>query len=381
MSNFLLFSRYGFHREHCVAALKEDEGDVGLALEHLLMKCYSEDGSPAKDETSHREDVTMDVALEQRQDEALALSSIYSEDFEEKIPNKLWAIQFDLDHINDILEKMKKSTEKSTVRYNPKQQEVEIDPKSVCPFYLKGDCRYGSRCWKAHVVPFGKDRTTVDGTAVEEEIAGKPYELEIRFPDGNLYPYEAPLIAFSSKTSRFPIVKCLNISKHLYHESKTFTEEGEPAIFSLVSILEDETQMQDVLQQQRLKISMPKKLENQNKHPKFVKQTKKQKGSDGASKAYTERSSRTGGASKGGGDVKPNEDIQDDDDNGEESSSSSSDEEVPTTPEKPGKIFVFPRQDQKVIDRDNRTLRENFRKKQVSESKGISCDKLLRQSF
>ena len=358
-----------------MATLKNDEGDVGLALEHLLMKCYSENGSPAKEEISHREDVTMDVALEQRQDEALALSSIYGEDFEEKIPNKLWAIQFDLEHINSILDKMQKSAEKSSVRYNPKQQqEVEVDPKSVCPFYIKGECRYGSRCWKSHVVPFGSDRTTLDGTVVEEEIAGKPYELEVRFPDGNLYPYEAPLIAFSSKTSRFPIVKCLNISRHLYNESKTFTEEGEPAIFSLVSILEDETHMQDVLQQNRLKISMPKKLENQDQRPKFVRQTKKQKGNarDDDSKAYTERSSRTGGASKGGAEVKPSEAIQDD--NAEESPSSSSDEEVPTTPEKPGKIFVFPRQDQKVIDRDNRMLRENFHKKQVIKSKGISCD-------
>ncbi|XP_072032670.1 putative ATP-dependent RNA helicase DHX57 [Amphiura filiformis] len=357
--------RYGFHREHCVTALQEND-DVGAALEYLLKKCYDDDkAKQSKDKACHGEDVTMETALEQRQDEALALSSIYAEDFEEKIPNKLWTLQLDLNHFDEIIEKLSKQDEKKQKQQKyTESKNADVDPKDVCPFYLQGNCRYGSRCWKKHVTPFGSDRTTVDGTFVEEEIDGKKYELEVRFPGDNKYPFEAPLIAFSSRTSKFPIIKCLNISKRLYDESKTLAEDGEPAVFSLISILEDETQMKDVLSEKRLIVSLPKRFENKDEGHKFVCQSKKQRKekTDTSPKGTSQMDSRA--SDKGAKNV----DNKDQGGEEDESSSSSSDEEVPTTPEKPGKIFVFPRQNQKVIERDNRQLRENFHKKQHHKS-------------
>ena len=335
--------RYGFHRDHCALKLKEFSGDVGQALEHLLLECYAKKDTSSRhsdnQEPSPNQSVDMETVLEQRTDEALALSSIYEEDFEEKIPNKVWTLQLDLEHLQELLQKeLEEKVEKAEKKKKP------VDPKDICQFYLRGNCRYGRRCYSLHVKPDSKK----DGP-MPEMLDEKNYELEIRFPEGNRYPYEAPLVVFIARTSQFPVSKSLNVCRHLHQECKELAEDGEPAIYSLISILEDPSQMSEILKEKPVQLSLPKILQSAEKQ--FVGTINRKR--DNATKKNAPQRTSEGVLKK-----------QDDD--GEVSSSSSSDEEVPVTPEKPGKKFVFPRRNPRDVERDDRALRDQFRRKQAS---------------
>ena len=106
-----------------------------------------------------------------------------------------------------------------------------------------------------------------DGDDVEDDT--KWYLLEVRFPSKNLYPWEPPVVAFSSTHPDFKSAVCLNITKRLAAEAVEQASSGSPAVFSLVSILEDEDEMNVLLDQKPLKF-LSRSSDTRTKEPEDV---------------------------------------------------------------------------------------------------------------
>ena len=74
----------------CLSALREHDGDVGVALEQLLTKAFDMEKSyAAKPKLSDEE---ASLYKDMKEDEKMALESIYGESFSEKIPGKVHAL-------------------------------------------------------------------------------------------------------------------------------------------------------------------------------------------------------------------------------------------------------------------------------------------------
>ncbi|XP_020943251.1 putative ATP-dependent RNA helicase DHX57 isoform X1 [Sus scrofa] len=246
-------SRYGFHTEHCQAALRICDGDVGASLEHLLTECFSEtfgERMKVPEAVSH---ISLDECVEQRQEEAFALKSICGEKFIERIQNRVWTIGLELEYLTS---KFCKSKRKESTR-NIQETSVEI-----CKFYLKGNCKFGSKCKFKHEVPpnqiVGRAERNVDDSHLNaNEDASFLYELEIRFSKDHKYPYQAPLVAFYSINENLPLACRLHISEFLYGKALTFAETSEPVVYSLLTLLEEESEIAKLLTNTHHKYSVP----------------------------------------------------------------------------------------------------------------------------
>ena len=64
----------------------------------------------------------------------------------------------------------------------------------VCPFYLRGHCKFGTKCFKRHIRP-NQDKLDLEKDPSHVKYM---YEVEIRFPVGCQYPAEPPLVAVTS---------------------------------------------------------------------------------------------------------------------------------------------------------------------------------------
>ncbi|KAL8572372.1 hypothetical protein ACOMHN_023141 [Nucella lapillus] len=224
--------RCGFSHQLCVEALQVCDGDVGCALEYLLTELQSLH-QPAASQPDEGTDLPQGIE-ELREDEKVVLESIYAEKFEERLANRVWVIHLDLPKLNKLL-------------HFEKQAPAQAQTQEVCKFYRKGNCRFGDKCHKLHSsmeVEIMKKKTK----KLQGPLADNLFALEIRFPAGNLYPLQAPLIAFSSLTDRLPPHSCLNISLYLMDKAQEFVEMQSAAVFSLVSELEDPDQLIKLLE-------------------------------------------------------------------------------------------------------------------------------------
>lgn len=208
-------------------ALRTHDGEVGTSLEYLLQQSFSEAfgkiSKPAND-------IKMEYILALRQEEAFVLTSICGEKFVERIPNKVWILGLELDYLTVKLEKPRQTSNTKNL--------VMSDPRNICRFFAAGKtCRFGSRCRFKHEVPKEtlKDTSHLSANSDSSYL----YELEIRFPKDNMYPYEAPLVAIHSLNENLPMACRLHMAEYLYEKALRLAETGEPAIYSLVTCLED----------------------------------------------------------------------------------------------------------------------------------------------
>lgn len=236
--------RCGFSTELCQEALQICEGDAGAALEYLLNELFNINLTVAKeDDVASGEGETEQEILEAREEEKLALQSIYDSDFEECIPNKVWLLNLKLPELHELLENR-----------SHKRIEKKVE-KKLCPFYLKGFCKFKDRCRLSHTVPVEAESQSAKNLshpiyanlkAIERE--NTPYfSLEIRFPAGNKYPYEPPLVVFSSVMEELPAHTRLNISQSLMSLARDAAQDHLPCVFTLVSALEDKDRLELLL--------------------------------------------------------------------------------------------------------------------------------------
>ena len=223
-------NRCGFSRQLCEEALQVCDEDVGAALEYMLTELRSLD--LPLDSSSTEGDLPQEI-IEQREEEKLALKSIYEHRFEERIANRVWLLHLDLPELKEML-------------HFQKGFESKKEKREVCRFYRKGHCRFGDKCHQLHVsadVDMKKQADKLQGP-----LADNLFTLEIRFPEGNRYPMEVPLIAFSSLIDRLPPHTRVNISRFLMQSAQQWAEMQSPAIFSLVALLEDRDQLEMLLE-------------------------------------------------------------------------------------------------------------------------------------
>ncbi|XP_072360427.1 putative ATP-dependent RNA helicase DHX57 [Scyliorhinus torazame] len=239
-------TRYGFHAEHCISTLKMFDGDVGSSLEYLLQQCFREKFKDRIKASPKFGNISMEDCVERRQEEALALSSIYESKFSERIQNRVWSVELALVFLTHKLNKSRScETEDSTAK----------TLINICQHYLKGSCRFGSRCKLRHEFPSKGERK--EDSHLRCDANALLYTLEIRFPPDNKYPYEVPLVAFSSTNDSLPQACRLHITEHLYGEALLAARTNEPVVHTLIMCLENEVNMTELLLETTHKYSVP----------------------------------------------------------------------------------------------------------------------------
>ncbi|XP_040586783.1 putative ATP-dependent RNA helicase DHX57 isoform X3 [Mesocricetus auratus] len=246
-------SRYGFNTEHCHLALRICDGDLGAALEHLLEECFSETFGERMRPSEAAARMSLHECVEQRQEEVLALRSICGEKFIERIQNRVWTIGLELEYLTNKFCKSKQKGSANNVR--------DTSPET-CRFYLKGNCKFGSKCKFKHEVPpnqiIGRAERIVDESHLNaDDETAFLYELEIRFSKDHKYPYQAPLVALYSTNENLPQACRLHISEFLYGKALEFAKTSEPAVYSLMTLLEEESEIAKLLTSTRHKYSDP----------------------------------------------------------------------------------------------------------------------------
>lgn len=178
-----------------------------------------------------------------RSDEKAVLESIYDSSFRVKEIN-VWSVKLNLEYLTKLYVNKEVPKRKENINYNNRDQKTR--PKDVCKLFLKGPCRFGAKCKFLHEVkvvnPILKD-TESDSTKIT-------YELEIRFPEESVYPYQPPLVVFRTETPNniIPELTCLKVTLRLLDEAKVLAQDGIPSIYSLVELLNNEDDIINFIQ-------------------------------------------------------------------------------------------------------------------------------------
>lgn len=250
---FVVSYRYGFDRERSKQALEAGGGEFGTTLEHLLQQVFCERYGQKAVCPGGLKEVPMDECLTHRQEEALALTAIYGERFSERIANAVWTVTLDLPFLSG-----------SAVRQGVGAGNRSAKAQKACQFYLKGKgCRFGDKCKFKHQLPTketpGAGPPDPKGPSQPGFSSYSPpeYELEIRFPKGNRYPFETPIVAFSTTDESVGAAGRLGVTERLFGEALAAAKSSEPVVYTLITLCEDEAVMRELLDVGHHKYSAP----------------------------------------------------------------------------------------------------------------------------
>ncbi|KAM9845045.1 putative ATP-dependent RNA helicase DHX57 [Aulostomus maculatus] len=234
ISPFILdkLCRYGFDRERSKRALKSGGGEFEAVLEQLLLQVFTERYGQNSVSNGSMEVVTMTECLSQRQEEAMMLARIYGIRFSQDIASGVWTVKLDLWFLS----------------YRA------VNTRGVCRFYLKGKhCRFGGRCKFGHQLPT-KGRAW--GSSPDLNVHSQPwissscppeYELVIRFPKRNRYPFQAPLVAFNTNDESVGAAGRLSVTEKLFGTALVAAHNGEPVVHTLITLCQDQATMKGLL--------------------------------------------------------------------------------------------------------------------------------------
>uniref|UniRef100_A0A8D3BDG0 Putative ATP-dependent RNA helicase DHX57 n=1 Tax=Scophthalmus maximus TaxID=52904 RepID=A0A8D3BDG0_SCOMX len=249
--------RYGFDRERSKQALECRGGEFGATLEQLLHQIFSERYGQKAVSPDGLEGVPMDECLSQRQEEALALAAIYGERFSERIANSVWTVTLDLPFLSD-------NNSKNRAVVGSRGGGGSVNMRNVCSFYLKGKgCRFGDKCKFKHQLPSkgrsGAGSPDLTGPSMPGFSSYSPpeYEIEIRFCKGNRYPFQAPIVAFSTNDESVGAAGRLSVTERLFEEALAAAKSSEPVVYTLITLCEDEAAMKELLAVSHHKYSAP----------------------------------------------------------------------------------------------------------------------------
>lgn len=214
--------------------------NIDKALEVLFYKYFKVD--PQEKPT----DIPSKTELEEmRSDEKAVLESIYDTNFKAKYAH-MWGVSLTLDYITKLYKEkeIKAPQRKGNINYNNNNKPKKIE---VCKLFLKGPCRFGAKCKFLHET---NEPSYTETKSLNDDSDQETYELEIRFPEDTVYPYQPPLLYFKTVTRKnlIPELACLRITARLLEEAKILAQDGIPSIYSLVELLKNEESIINYLQ-------------------------------------------------------------------------------------------------------------------------------------
>ncbi|KAJ8719500.1 hypothetical protein PYW08_011675 [Mythimna loreyi] len=229
--------RYNFHKVHCAEALEVAAENIEKALEILFLKYFKIDFQDRPEHAPNKNEL-----IEMVNDERAVLDSIYDTSFKAKADH--WVVKLDLDYLTKMYES--KDVEVPKKKNTNYTSSVKTKQKEVCKLFLRGPCRFGAKCKFLHE---SKEEKIPEPEEVKENTK-ITYELEIRFPENSVYPYQPPLIFFKTenKTKIIPELTFLKITLRLLDEAKILAQEGVPCVYSLVELLNNEEEIMNFIQ-------------------------------------------------------------------------------------------------------------------------------------
>lgn len=197
----------------------------------------------------------MDECFNLREEEAVALDAIYGDRFKKRIANSVWTVFLDLPFLSEKAPKIVGESRNGG---------GAAHVCGVCRFYLKDQgCRFGDKCRFRHELP-GKERSGAGPSDLKgpsqpgfSSYSPPEYELEIRFPKGNRYPHQAPVVAFSTNDESVGAAGRLCVTEKLFEEALAAARCCEPVVYTLITLCEDEPRMKELLAASHHKYSSP----------------------------------------------------------------------------------------------------------------------------
>lgn len=241
---------FSFDKAHCLEALDHCKGDVDQSIE-LLYKLYFPEVNAS---WSHPPaDISEIEALESRDGEKDALESIYDNTFEEKEPKRVWLLKFKIDYLLVYSESERKRQSLAAIEQRKRAAAPVVKKVAECRnFVANGKCKYGNNCKFLHTV-----KST--GAPVDSGLDVNWFYLEIRFPDGNFYPYAAPILALKTTVPDFPSAICLRITRRILNEAISLAQHGMPSVYSVADLLQNENAIIEFLRNDRSSFPDPKR--------------------------------------------------------------------------------------------------------------------------
>ncbi|XP_017085625.1 putative ATP-dependent RNA helicase DHX57 [Drosophila eugracilis] len=235
---------YGFHPVHCLEAYDHCSGDTEAAL-LLLYRRYMR--------IAEQEELTLEPPSEQelldmRTDEKEALESIYDKAYEEREANRVWNLKFRIDHLlAHSPSEVRKAREAALAAAAAAAQKL-VDKKKKGPlrcrnFDRDGTCKYGPKCRFPHLAPEPTETDTIKKDSVDENDNELWFHVEVRFPPGSRYPYEAPFIYLKTTCHDIPHELRLRYARHLYKEAREICRDGIPCVYSICDLLQSNEQL------------------------------------------------------------------------------------------------------------------------------------------
>lgn len=298
MYSIMKLESYGFPKSHCIEALEACNSDMDSSLELLYSKYFPNNSIEIVDGENNI--YSENELAELREDEKSALESIYDNIFQEKEKGKVWLLTFKIEHLLKFSpSSVKKKLEKERVEYEnqmaaarmKKAKERRPKPEKCRNFFKNGSCRYGTKCLYSHVeINDSDDNIKSDKINDNSDGEANSFFLEIRFPKGNKYPYEAPLVCLKTTCPDIPHEICLKLSRRLLSEARDLAQNGMPSVYTMSEFLQLEEEISEYLKNDRHTFLDPRKSlyhtnsnENIEEKVKVILPTHHKKGASGKS--------------------------------------------------------------------------------------------------
>ncbi|XP_033170255.1 putative ATP-dependent RNA helicase DHX57 [Drosophila mauritiana] len=235
---------YGFQAVHCLEAYEHCSGDTEAAL-LLLYRRYMR--IPDEEKLTLEPPSEQEI-LDMRADEKEALESIYDKAYEEREANRVWNLKFRIDHLLAHSPSEVRKAREAVLAAAAAAAQAALDKKKKPPlrcrnFDRDGTCKYGPKCRFAHLPqqPTESDATKKD--SVDENDNELWFHVEVRFPPGSRYPYEAPFIYLKTTCHDIPHELRLRYARHLYKEAREICRDGIPCVYSICDLLQSNEQL------------------------------------------------------------------------------------------------------------------------------------------
>ncbi|XP_016923089.2 putative ATP-dependent RNA helicase DHX57 [Drosophila suzukii] len=235
---------YGFQAVHCLEAYEHCSGDTEAAL-LLLYRRYMR--IPEKDQLTLEPPGEQEL-LDMRAEEKEALESIYDKAYEEREANRVWNLKFRIDHLLAHSPSEVRKAREAVLAAAAAAAQAALDKKKKAPqrcrnFDRDGTCKFGPKCRFAHLPPQPTEADIAKKESVDENDNELWFHVEVRFPPGSRYPYEAPFVYLKTTCHDIPHELRLRYARHLYREAREICRDGIPCVYSICDLLQSNEQL------------------------------------------------------------------------------------------------------------------------------------------